>query len=171
MSFTKIFNNICKDLENGGKVTDMSTEFSKLKTDLERIQFVSKLPELKNKILLESKITKDEEKANKYKEFGNSAYKSGKVRSSVEHYTNFIRYSPDSVRSVGFANRSASFYHLGKYAAAIRDIDRAIQQGYPVSLRWKIILRKAKCYKSMGESKKAKEDNIRVNLRAFISLQ
>jgi tetratricopeptide (TPR) repeat protein len=52
--------------------------------------------------------------------------------------------------SLAYANRSAALFHLKKYGAAIRDIDRALQRGYPQKMLYKIHERKGKCLRALG---------------------
>lgn len=40
--------------------------------------------------------------------------------------------------SIIYANRSACLYHLGDYDLAVSDIQRALDNGYPKELRYKV---------------------------------
>lgn len=52
--------------------------------------------------------------------------------------------------ALGFANRSAALVHLGDHDRALIDIDQALENGYPLDLRFKLSERKAKCLSSLG---------------------
>lgn len=47
--------------------------------------------------------------------------------------------------ALALANRSAALFHLLDYARALVDIEEALDSGYPLDLRFKLLERKAKC--------------------------
>lgn len=51
---------------------------------------------------------------------------------------------------MAYANRSACLVHLGDYSLALADIDLALENGYPVDLRYKLLERRAKCLQAIG---------------------
>ncbi|NXL36921.1 SMYD4 protein, partial [Glaucidium brasilianum] len=53
--------------------------------------------------------------------------------------------------SVCFANRSAAFFHLGRFEVCLEDIARAESHGYPDRLLPKVLLRKAECLLCLGK--------------------
>ena len=46
--------------------------------------------------------------------------------------------------------RSAVLYQINEFKACLRDVERAIQSGYPVDLRHKLLDRKGKCLMRLG---------------------
>lgn len=52
--------------------------------------------------------------------------------------------------AMAYANRSASLLHLGDYSRALGDIELALDSGYPIDLRYKLIERRAKCLLGLG---------------------
>jgi tetratricopeptide (TPR) repeat protein len=57
--------------------------------------------------------------------------------------------------SFAYANRSAALYHLKKFTAAIRDVDNALERGYPSKMLYKIHERKARCLRMLGRQREA----------------
>ena len=105
--------------------------FRSLQTNLEKYRFVNNLPEAHKHTIFWKENLKSKRKSLEFKELGNAAYKKGKIKEAIKLYSRSIAYSPDDeCRSIGYANRSAGLFHLQEYAAATRDIDRALVCGY-----------------------------------------
>ena len=60
-------------------------------------------------------------------------------------------------RAIILANRSAALYHLEKYDAALKDIERAVSLGYPKEMMYKLMERKARCFLAKKEHSKSLE--------------
>ena len=54
-----------------------------------------------------------------------------------------------------FANRSAVLYHMEHYDAALKEIERAINAGYPKEMMYKLKERKARCLLAKKNHKEA----------------
>ena len=57
--------------------------------------------------------------------------------------------------SILFANRSAVLYHMEHYDAALKEIERAINAGYPKEMMYKLKERKARCLLAKKNHKEA----------------
>lgn len=66
----------------------------------------------------------------------------------------YLKYV-EAEKAIILANRSAALYHMEKYDHALKDIQRAIDNGYPKDLMYKITERKARCYLGKKDHVKA----------------
>lgn len=150
-----------------GVSSEKLNEFSLLKTDEERVLFISKiLPDCVD-FKSEENQGKDAAEAVKLKEKGNAEFVRGDTSRALNSYTSAILKTPfdksklkiifskiknwiiipesNSEIAVALANRSAALYHLEEFEDAIQDIDIALNFAYPKEMRFKILDRRARC--------------------------
>ncbi|XP_023931505.1 SET and MYND domain-containing protein 4 [Lingula anatina] len=82
-----------------------------------------------------------------------------KSKTSFPSDPSSIQYAPSNKSSpelaLGYANRSAVLYHMGKYEACLNDINRALDNGYPQNLIYKLLYRKAQCHCALNRKLEA----------------
>jgi tetratricopeptide (TPR) repeat protein len=61
-------------------------------------------------------------------------------------------------RAQAFSNRSAVLMAVGHFRDAARDAERALQNNYPDAMRFRLYLRKALCFRELGEVEKAVQE-------------
>lgn len=105
-------------------------------------------------------VHKDTEQAAKWREKGNSSFKSRDYTTAALHYSQGICCASQSSEqlSLCYANRSAALYHLQHYQETLEDIDRALKNNYPCHLLHKLEERRTLCLKYLSVYQKAKED-------------
>lgn len=106
-------------------------------------------------------VQKDAEQAAKYRETGNSSFKTKDYTAASLHYSKGICFAPRSSEqlSLCYANRSAALYHLQHYQESLDDIDKALKNSYPSHLLHKLEDRRTQCLKHLSVGQKAKEDH------------
>ncbi|XP_028839708.1 protein-lysine N-methyltransferase SMYD4 isoform X2 [Denticeps clupeoides] len=87
------------------------------------------------------------ESAGKFREKGNSCFKSKDYSSAVLQYSRGVCYAPAGSEQLAlcYANRSAALFHLCHYKECLEDINRALAHGYPSNLQPKLLSRKTQC--------------------------
>ncbi|PUZ62065.1 hypothetical protein GQ55_4G328100 [Panicum hallii var. hallii] len=77
------------------------------------------------------------EEARRAKEAGNEAYSKSFLETAVEHYTRGALLDP---RDISFlTNRTAAYFHMGKYQECVRDCDEAVKLGRELGADNKLI--------------------------------
>lgn len=137
---------------------DEFKEFSHLKTDEARFNFVHNLKQVNdNNIVTANRIVsngKDINKANSYKKLGNTEFQKERWLNALKFYNLSYLFMPNDCEkdiSIILANRSAALYHLEKFDLALKDIERSITVGYPSDMQYKVKERKARCL--LGQKK------------------
>lgn len=94
---------------------------------------------------------------------GNEAFKKHFDSTSLMLYTDCIRYAPygSPEHALGLANRSAVLYHMKKFRDCVKDAEKALTLPYPERLKYKLLLRVARCYLNLKDCK---------NCEAFLQL-
>ncbi|KAG0713717.1 SET and MYND domain-containing protein 4 [Chionoecetes opilio] len=128
---------------------DQFNEFSKLKTNEDRIRFCFNLPAVHDIDIKTFFKGKSEKEALEKKESGNRCfgrknnlealkyYSQAVVKAPVPSgkYWKLIKESADpkkmTMYAICLANRSAALYHLREYHYCVRDIDEALEHHYP----------------------------------------
>lgn len=145
--------------------------FSSLESSEEKVKFCLRndaaKPRLQHwlSVLCSSKHRKFWEKASELRSEGNLRFNKRQYERAIEFYTQSILSapfpeSPDAAGhsdelSLGFANRSAAFFHAGRYRQALYDIAYAFEVGYPSHLHYKLYLRKGQCQLRLGNTQDA----------------
>ncbi|XP_058796366.1 SET and MYND domain-containing protein 4-like isoform X2 [Phymastichus coffea] len=105
-------------------------------------------------------LLKSEELAKEGREVGNALYLEV-IHNDLTHeriwdsYLKSISLSPANSKSLAlsYGNMSALLYHLAEFEACIKECDKALNITKSISLRIKLLCRKAKCYASLNSSK------------------
>ncbi|XP_065336898.1 uncharacterized protein LOC135937648 [Cloeon dipterum] len=84
---------------------------------------------------------------------GNLRYKRGELFEAAAAYTRCVCLSAvgDVERAKALASRGAVLMSLGRFEESVIDSERALQHAYPEKLRFRLHLRKAQCYKELGQ--------------------
>lgn len=156
------FNKVTSKLKAEAKIAEISEKFSKLKTDKDRVGFVLELEAVQEFICPTAvKQEKSVDHSLSFKSTGNTAYFAHEYRDAVQLYTDSIAWAPkedaEKALSLAYGNRSAALFQLRKYEACVRDIDRALDEGYPERLQHKVLHRKAQCFMKMGDFERAEK--------------
>ncbi|XP_057331025.1 SET and MYND domain-containing protein 4-like [Microplitis mediator] len=117
---------------------------------------------IENKIFLNIKReSKNEETARKKLEEGNKMISSAPLEKLIEIYSEAIAYAlPGSeLLARGFANRSAALTNGGMYEDSSKDIERALEIGYPDNLKAKLYARKAKNLLALNRKMRSEVDD------------
>jgi len=133
--------------------------FRKLESDEERVMFCSMLNNVDHMIVKPVFKEKNAEVAKAKRAEGNEAYQKKRYKQAMMLYTVSAMKSPvnNETLSYSVANRSACFYYLGDMQKCLRDIDFALESGYPDQLKYKLHERKAKCYVLLKQYDNAKQ--------------
>ncbi|XP_050719554.1 SET and MYND domain-containing protein 4-like isoform X4 [Eriocheir sinensis] len=148
---------------------DQFNEFSKLKTNEDRIRFCFTLPAVHDIDIKPFFKGKSEKEALEKKEAGNKCfgrknnlealklYSQAVVKAPVPSgkYWKLIKESADpkkmTMYAICLANRSAALYHLREYHYCVKDIDEALEHHYPKELKYKLFKRKARLLSHMKQ--------------------
>lgn len=95
---------------------------------------------------------KDDTLSIEFRTIGNKLFKDSKWNEAMEWYNQSLRFATEGSENIclGFANRSACFFHLAKYDQCMTDINLAIQHNYPAQLTHKLEERLAHCLQQMS---------------------
>ncbi|XP_069940955.1 SET and MYND domain-containing protein 4-like isoform X3 [Cherax quadricarinatus] len=148
---------------------DQFNQFSKLKTNEERIRFCFNLPAAHDIDIKTFFKGKSEKEALEKKEAGNKCfgrknnvealklYSQAVVKAPVPSgkYWKLIKECADprkmTLYAICLANRSAALYHLREYHYCVKDIDEALEHHYPKELKYKLYKRKARLLSHMKQ--------------------
>ncbi|XP_046603722.1 SET and MYND domain-containing protein 4-like [Neodiprion virginianus] len=95
---------------------------------------------------LQSRESKSSSKAKQLKDLGNKEFQRKNYASSIPLYTKSAQYAVADELSIAIANRSAALYYMDNFKDCLKDIDLAINIGYPKKLLYKLYIRNAQCY-------------------------
>eukprot|EP01117_Protostelium_nocturnum_P008231 TRINITY_DN2937_c0_g1_i1.p1 TRINITY_DN2937_c0_g1~~TRINITY_DN2937_c0_g1_i1.p1 ORF type:complete len:557 (-),score=247.91 TRINITY_DN2937_c0_g1_i1:105-1775(-) len=90
-------------------------------------------------------LSSEEKTSEEFKEKGNAAYKAKKFDEAIELYTKAYEASPKNITCL--TNRAAVYIEQAKYAEAIADCEKAIEEGRSHMVDYKLI---AKAYQRIG---------------------
>lgn len=176
--FERIFEVLCKRLQEDNNLKKVSEEFMKLATDQERIRFLAQLDSVKEIIRLPGSPSdeKSADQSRSLRDEGNKFFKAKKFRNSIQLYTESLSWAPfptdevsDSSISLAFANRSACLFQLAKYQMCLEDIRCAFRYGYPNELRYKLYDRRGQCLLAVGSIDDALESFIEAKQHLNVS--
>ena len=92
---------------------------------------------------------KDIVKSEAARQKGNSFFKKSAFKEALAHYNHAVRLAPfprvdnnDTTLALAFGNRSAVLAHLNRHGETVRDVDWALEYGYPSESASKLVLRK-----------------------------
>lgn len=93
---------------------------------------------------------KADKKSNELREKGNVAFNLKKMIRSLTFYNKSITFAVSKkTRALGFANRSAVYFELGRFQECLQNIEWARKNGYPKDKMEKLDVREMKCRESM----------------------
>lgn len=117
--------------------------------------------------------TKDDKKAEEYRNKGNALYASNQYLQSIEIYNQSICFAETDGDlynlSVGFANRSAVFFKLKMYKECLESIRLAKEHKYPEQLLPKLRKRESNCQEMINRNRKNEPKNIITDYRPKLS--
>lgn len=184
--FENVFDELCLKLKNDGKVERISSDFAKLKSDFERVDFLLKLEAVTDVVKIPERLLvsgrKSSEKSKQLRNDGNKLFQAKKYISALHKYTESLSYAPwssddatehaSSNLSLAFGNRSAVLVHLKEHELAIQDVDRAFNHRFPEELCYKLHERKSVCLVALRRCKEALDSyRAAVNSLEFSNLE
>ena len=158
--FNKWFDSISEILRNSGKLNEISAHFASLKSDNERVIFGLNLQCVHDVIRVRpSYQQKSAEESARMRNNGNKLFQKNHYHKALEVYSRSILVAPFECDGkelcLAFANRSAVLFHLKEYEQCLRDIQQALNYGYPEELKYKLFDRQGKCLVQLGRTGKA----------------
>jgi len=121
---------------------------AELQTDIDKVRLILEISDVLDEFSVKPRRTeKSSAEATRLKDLGNKKFQNKDYIGSLESYNKALLLAPpnEEIYSVCLANRSAVLLHLRDYSRCVRDIDLAIQCGYPKNNLYKLYTRKAKC--------------------------
>ncbi|XP_044754410.1 SET and MYND domain-containing protein 4-like [Coccinella septempunctata] len=150
---TRVIRSSDNDL-NGG----ITKQFLNLKTLTQEVDFILELLSKYNISLHYIRDSKNNKKSSDLRISGNKLFSVKKDEDALKMYTYSIAFAEDKSEYLGlaYANRSAVLFRLGFFEECLKDIERALENNYPITLKQKINERKEKalCLKSKQKSLK-----------------
>lgn len=131
-------------------------DFSKLNSFKEKLQvFIGceDVREFTRQNLSIAETEKDSVRSEKHRNRGNQFFKSKEDDKALSEYNAAVRWgaSSDQTLSLALANRSAVLFRRREYKKSIDDIELALRTGYPDSLAYKIMERRARAFSCTGD--------------------
>lgn len=167
-SWQELLDKICDRVKD----SDNFTRFVQSKSCEDKVKFCLRNDVIKPRlqqwlnVLCSSRHRKFWEKASELRSEGNLYFNKKRYDKAIELYTQSILSAPfpespeahghSEELSLGFANRSAAFFHCCKYQEALYDIAYALELGYPPHLHFKVYLRKGQCQLNLGNNADAR---------------
>ncbi|XP_074040777.1 SET and MYND domain-containing protein 4-like [Leptinotarsa decemlineata] len=144
-----IYRNLLRHLARTNRVATISEQFSRLKNNFVRVNFVYELLAEYDLLPMLLPDRKDNGKAVDFRQLGNEMYKVKKNKEARELYTKSLVYCEKNSGniSLALANRSAVLFEYGLYEECLKDIKYALEHDYPEKLRWKLEARREKAEK------------------------
>ncbi|XP_068205929.1 SET and MYND domain-containing protein 4-like isoform X2 [Palaemon carinicauda] len=147
---------------------DQFNQFSKLKTNQERVRFVFSIPAAHDIDIKPYFKGKSEKEALEKKEAGNMCFSKKNNVEALKLYSQAVIKAPVpteecadpkkmTLYAICLANRSAALYHLKDYRHCVKDINEALEHHYPRELKHKLYKRKARLLSHMKQHEDARE--------------
>ena len=154
--FQDIYDQIAEDMPRRSTTRDIFQHLWNIK-DLERYQ--NWFPSPTN-----SKVEKSNKISEECRKEGNEEFRQGNITKALEKYIKGIMFAENAQKflesgnalSLAYSNCSAALFDLKFYDECIFCIEKALNFGYPSLLKYKLILRLAKCYVALNKVKNAK---------------
>ena len=153
------YQNLSDYIRKRGIESLCAEEFRKLDNNCSRVHY---LLDLHQKITSHvstavSKTCKNLKTAESLKTEGNKFFQKQEHYKALEKYNKAILLAPtcDSKGLLGvlFANRSAVLFSMSKYSQCLVNIELALAHGYPQDTKYKLLIRRAKCYQFTASEK------------------
>jgi len=163
MDFDSLYTQICYDLEKIGDGRGTLMCFSNCSNNPQRISFVMGLELVKARFheplhfakqqMLTS--TKSEIQSTNHHVEGDCYYKKKLNWKAICSYNCSLLVGNDISLALTYANRSAIFYDTADWLHALRDIQLALDHGYPKHLEYKLRERQGYCWLELGHVNQA----------------
>lgn len=115
-----------------------------------------------------SSFNKSESTALEKRKEGNKSFEAKDWRSALGSYNECLCYAKPGSSNFYFAyaNRSACFYRMDKFAESMVDIELAKNAGYPANLMSKLVARQNQCKKRINEGAQTPDDRLKLSFPA-----
>lgn len=151
---------------------DLLVKFDKLTSHRERIdfildnkQFTAVFDMLLKEVNSGQSGKKSAELAKQVREEGNKFFRDKLYQEALEKYSQAIELAPGQETeelALGYANRSAAFFHLNQITDCLKDIDEALRLNYPLERCYIIFGRRILCLKAINRPLEAKTEAVSV---------
>ncbi|KAK9889713.1 hypothetical protein WA026_007095 [Henosepilachna vigintioctopunctata] len=133
-------------LQTDGKISETSIQFASIPTPVGKINFVSDILKLYDIVPKYVENFKNNEKSTELRRKGNEKFGLKKDEEALETYTYSVVTAENDSETLGlaYANRSAVLFKLKLYNECLQDIERALQNNYPETLKFKLLERQKK---------------------------
>ncbi|XP_023940800.1 SET and MYND domain-containing protein 4 [Bicyclus anynana] len=93
-----------------------------------------------------------------WRQKGNDKFRTNYVEESYKCYTNSVMYAEHNslMYSLALANRSAALLRMKRFQECLSDVALAIEHGYPIEQRHKLLLRRADCHIELQQRTEAR---------------
>uniref|UniRef100_W5MH53 Protein-lysine N-methyltransferase SMYD4 n=1 Tax=Lepisosteus oculatus TaxID=7918 RepID=W5MH53_LEPOC len=114
-------------------------------------------------------VRKSPDCARLLREQGNGKFKARDYLGALLRYSKGVCQADPGSQELALclANRSAALFHLAQYQECLRDIRRALSQGYPGHLEPKLLARRAECLSQLERAREEEEECLRDIRRAL----
>lgn len=158
--YYKNFDRYTGTFNDFGVLGDVYSDFSSLDTAKEKFMYTHDV--LKKYSILATELESDEHNQSSqgdvYRIEGNKAFGIKKYMWAINSYTVSLKYYKSGEPfAVALGNRSAAFYHLNFYQYCLNDIHRALKNGYPAKLLYKLYQRAGNVERVLGHGDLAKK--------------
>lgn len=147
-----LINEFCDVLKNRFiDINNISQIFTELQVS-EKVPFTYDLLESENFFpKLDNSSFKSAAKATQYRNLGNDAFVRKKDIDALKYYIRSVASAPPNSPelALAYANRSAVLFRFGKYNSCLLDVNRALKNNYPDSLKPKLLERKKNCVQKL----------------------
>lgn len=163
MDFDNLFTQICQDLQETGEVIEMSARFSTCSSDAQRISFILATNTVKKCLQEPLSLAKQEMSAPcksqslsaSHRAEGNNYYQKKLNWKAISSYNRSLLVGEGESLALAYANRSAVFHDMADWLHSLRDIQLALDQGYPKHLEHKLRERQGNCWQELGHVTRA----------------
>ncbi|XP_057367803.1 SET and MYND domain-containing protein 4-like [Daphnia carinata] len=158
MDFDNLFTQICHDLEEAGGVSEMSARFSTCTSDAQRISFIMATTAVGKRLQEPLELAKQEmcsppkcqSLSASHRAEGNNHYQKKLNWKAISSYNRSVMVGEGESLALAYANRSAVFHDMSDWLHSLRDIQLALDQGYPKHLEHKLRERQGNCWQELG---------------------
>ncbi|XP_049828172.1 SET and MYND domain-containing protein 4-like [Schistocerca gregaria] len=139
------------------RVTNLPARNNAVKTCLSHSFYRMKLLEWITFVKSKRCLQKSPTQSSKLRADGNEKFKYKDYASSAELFTESMAHALYNSKEMALAvaNRSAALFYLGAYEECLKDIELALGNNYPESLKYKLYTRKAECMEKLNRYKEA----------------
>jgi len=171
------FSELSAQLTISEQIEKVSGEFAALTSDYARAEYVCSLKDVVNSLQLpDTPGGKCDLTSDKLRTEGNKYFKEGSYKEALDLYNDSVCQAesllverPTSAKSddvsksgvtgsaysLALANRSATLFYMKHYDCCVRDVDTALNNGYPDNLAYKIYERKGRALIGLNRAKEA----------------